>query len=487
MNKAYFIRQKVKNFVEREGLASPGQRILLAVSGGPDSMALMYILTALRKELGVTTGVAHLNHDLRPEAGAEEALVRVQAATLNLSFFSCRVDIRGQAARQGISVEEAGRLARYAYFEELAASQGFDLIATGHHQDDVAETVLHHLLRGSGMRGLQGILPRRGRLIRPLLELTKRDLESYVEELHIPSCRDLSNWEDKYTRNHIRNQLIPFLRSHYNPSIVATLNQTAAIMREETAYLNELLQSCWPDLVLYEADSEPAPDRDIAASVQNTTAPSQDGSAPARDALVLDASALAGLPLALRRRAVMQALESVGGQEKWSMNDVETVLELLGKTGSSKALNLKSGIDARKDYGRLLISRRQQPVAAYEYMVEVPGVLDVAETGCRFEFLVCDAACQRQPGDFVLDFDRLSSQLRLRSRRPGDRFQPYGLNGHKKIKDYLIDARIPWAERLRIPVLASPQGRIWALVGLRADAAVQPDSLSRSLLVIRRL
>lgn len=460
MNKAYQVCQQARRFIQREALVRPGQRVLLAVSGGPDSMALLYIMVALRGELGIELAVAHLNHGLRPEAASEEDFVRSQAAGLGIPFFSRQLDVREMAARQGLSLEEAGRLARYAYFEELAVYHGFNRVATGHHRGDVAETLLHHLLRGSGMRGLQGILPRRGKLIRPLLELDKSDLEACLAEAGLPCCRDLSNDEDIYTRNHIRHHLIPFLQAHYNPSIIETLNQTAAILREETACLDQILQTRWPLLVLQE-DSQ---------------------------GIALDAAALAALPLALGRRGVMKALERMGGQEKWTMKDVDAVLGLLGKSGSSKSLNLKSGLVARKDYGSLKIARCRPPVAGYCYPVTVPGIVRIPETGRCYEFILAQNPGSRpRPGDFLLDWELLEPGLQLRSRRPGDRFQPHGLNGRKKVKDYYIDARISVEERERIPILCSSQGRVLALVGLRADASVHPRDGSSCLLIIRRL
>lgn len=409
--------------------------------------------------MDIKLSIAHLNHGLRTEAGGEEAFVSEQASALGLPCFVRKQDVRELAQNGHWSLEEAGRIARYEFFRELARAQTFNSIATGHQQGDVAETVLHHLLRGSGMRGLRGIMPANEGIIRPILCLDRSEILEYLTGQNIPYCRDLSNEDQLFTRNRIRHHLIPQLEEHYNPSIIAALNQLASIMREENAFMDRLAQTQLQELLVEEKKS----------------------------GLVLDAAGLNALPLAMKRRLLLQALERIGGREKWSMSDVQDLGRLLGKTGSSSGIDLKKGFRAVMEYGQLRIGRISDASPAFNHPVQVPGEVMASSTGFRYSFEVVDRETYNPvAGDFLLDWERMESSLVLRSRQPGDRFTPDGMKGSKKVKDYFIDCKIPVRERDRAVILSSIQGRIWAIVGYRADAAAAPGPCTRHLLLIRR-
>jgi len=238
--------QTVIAYIKEHNMIKPGGRIVVGVSGGADSMALLHILHRYCREKGGEVIAAHLNHGLRREAIQEEQLVKDTCAAWGIACYTRQVDVAAEAARTQKSTEEAGRDCRYQFFRELAHQVQADHIATAHHQNDQAETVLLHLLRGSGIRGLQGIKPVSGPLIRPFLCVTRQDIEQYVQENQLPFCQDLSNSDPVFTRNRIRLQLIPYLQEAFNPRIVEALNRLAIIAREENAALDEIADRKWP-------------------------------------------------------------------------------------------------------------------------------------------------------------------------------------------------------------------------------------------------
>ena len=244
----YPVLTKVLQYIREHKLITPGDLVVAGISGGPDSMALLYILLQLRDRLNFKLAAAHLNHGLRPEAADEEKFVCDYCQNMQIPFYSRRLDVQEIAARGKKSLEEAGRDCRYQYFAELAAELGATRIATAHHRDDNAETVLLNLIRGSGIKGLRGIRPVNGIIIRPLLCVDKNEIESYLSENSIKYCIDLSNYSTDYLRNRIRHNLLPLLEQDYNPRIVDGLNQLADIaaaendaMETETARFGEEL------------------------------------------------------------------------------------------------------------------------------------------------------------------------------------------------------------------------------------------------------
>ena len=208
---------KVLQYIKEHNLITPGDLLVAGISGGPDSMALLHILLQLRPRLNFELVAAHLNHGLRPEAAAEEEFVRDYCQARQVPFYSRRVDIEEIAVRDKKSVEEAGRNCRYQYFNELVAQLGGTRIATAHHRDDNAETVLLNIIRGSGIKGLRGIRPVNGIIIRPLLCVDKNEIETYLAENSVKYCIDLSNYSTDYLRNRIRHNLLPLLEQDYNP------------------------------------------------------------------------------------------------------------------------------------------------------------------------------------------------------------------------------------------------------------------------------
>ncbi|MEN6348250.1 MAG: tRNA lysidine(34) synthetase TilS [Syntrophomonas sp.] len=449
---------KVREFIKAHEMIRPGDFIILGISGGPDSMALLCIMKELQKELDFKIAVAHLNHGLRPEAENEEKLVREYCTDWEIAFYAKTLDIRAIAGQEKKSLEEAGRDYRYQFFYELLTGLKASKIATAHHKDDMAETVLLHLLRGSGIKGLRGIMPVKDSLIRPLLVLSKSEIEAWLNKKQINYCIDSSNYELSYLRNRIRHQLIPLLQNDYNPRIVETLNRLADIAREENDVLEEETWRWWDKLIIKMNHEE----------------------------IILDKKMLLKVHPALQRRLILKILSRLQGEAGWDMADVQKIIDLAAKEGSSKHITLKKHMRVQVVYKQLHFTTQLKAAPSFNYEINIPGRIHIVATGETYVFEICERE-EFKPGagDIGLDYEKLEFPLYLRSRQAGDCFRPAGGQGRRKIKDYFIDHKIPLSERDRIPLLAS-RDYIYAVLGFRISslAAAGPDT--RKILLIRR-
>jgi len=452
--------RRIQKYIEENKLLQSGDRVIVGVSGGPDSMALLHILHNLSSLLNFEIIAAHLNHGLREAAADEETFVRKNCQTIGVPCFSRTVPVAQLAREQKMTLEDAGRNARYNYFNELREELDAQKIATAHHHDDVAETVLLHLLRGAGIKGLRGILPIQGALIRPLLTVSKEDLYDYLQTEKIPYCLDQSNNDVYYLRNRIRHGLIPYLQAEFNPRIVGKLNQLALIARDENAVLEEECSRHWCRIVEHEDD----------------------------DSLVLNNEALSLLHRAYQRRIILQAFKRLTDESGWSLEDAEKVLDLSHKKGSSLTLHLKKKVLVNKSYDRMVFTTRLQDREKYSYKISVPGRVDILETGTAYLISQIEKKDFRpEPGYTYLDYELLPAALNLRSRQEGDIFRPPGMKGSKKIKKLFIDHKVPYYERDHIPLLAGSDHEIYAVLGLGVSRLAAVNSDTRFILLIKIL
>lgn len=441
---------RIAKFIKRNEMILPGDLVIVGVSGGPDSMALLHILNRLTKDWDFNIAGAHLNHCLREQAFAEEQFVRNQCCLWGIPFYSRTMAVKEVAARQKKSLEEAGRNCRYQFFSELMAELGGKRIATAHHHDDVAETVLLHLLRGAGLKGLRGIIPVSGSLIRPLLPVRKSELIDYLNKNSIEYCLDKSNEDIIYTRNRIRHELIPYLQKEFNPRIVESLNQLAVIAGEENLVMEEETQRLWQDIAIKEE----------------------------KEVIVLDSMLLASLKPALQRRIIKKALGRLAGELEWNMEDTNMVMELAAREGSSRLIHLKKEVRVNKVYDKVIFTTRNRIINKFSYPVIIPGKITIQETGDKYLFELVERRDFLSTGNEIyLDYDKISAPVVLRSRKDGDRFQPLGFKGHKKVKNLFIDKKVPLFERDKVPILASGE-TIYAVLGFQIaeQAAVSQDT-----------
>lgn len=452
----------------RDRLITAGDRVLVGVSGGPDSMALLYLLAARKGPLGLSLGVAHLDHLLRPESGEEAAFVERAAAALGAAFHLQREDVRALGRSLGLSLEAAGRHARRRFFAETARSFGYARVALGHHGDDLAESLLLNLLRGAGPLGLSGMRPLRPEegLIRPLLASRRAEILEYLAIRGIPFRSDPTNADPAIARNRIRHRLLPLLDREYRRGAADALRRAAAICADDDAWLEALVDRLEERLCVTRA----------------------------AECIVLDAAGMQELPPAARRRLVRRAfLRLTGTLQRLAFVHVEAVLALLEREGSRGPVRLPQGVRALRSPAGLLLRAggdaretvaADAPTGDFAYRFEGFGAIHVPEAGVRLELQPVPAEVARNaprddPRVAFFDAAVVRFPVTVRNRRPGDRFRPLGSPGSRKLKKFFRDAGVPREERARCPVLVS-EGRILWVAGLRIDEAARVTEGSRS-------
>jgi tRNA(Ile)-lysidine synthase len=447
---------RVKLFIKDNKMVQAGDCIIIGVSGGPDSMVLLHAMKELRDILDINIVAAHLNHKIREQAWEEEEYVRETSRDWGVPFYLRRQEVLDLARSCKKTVEEAGRDARYQFFNRLMKDLSAHHIATAHHRDDAAETVLLHLLRGSGIKGLRGIMPVSGSVIRPLMALDRAAILSYAKDNKIKYYTDQSNNDPVYLRNRVRLHLMPLLKDQFNPRISETLNQLAVIARDENQVMEQIVYNDWQLLVKESKE----------------------------DLISLDYSAFSLLLPGLQRRIIIRALSLLAGEAGWSMEDINIVMNLATRPGSSRVAYLKKGVKVNKSYNLLIFSTFIPECSEFYYQVQVPGMVTIKETGEVYSLALAESCHGREPGAIYLDYDKMGP-LQLRSRRPGDIFFPYGMQGHKKLKKYFIDLKIPAFERNRVPLLTSGQD-IYAVLGYRIASLAAADNNTQRIIVIKK-
>lgn len=437
----------VERHLRKESLFSSGARILVAVSGGPDSVALLALLNELAPSWNLTLAVVHVNHGLRGEESEEDArFVADLCGRLNLELRSARLSLD----RRRTSLQARAREARYEAFLVEGRSWEADRIALGHQADDQAETLLMWTLRGAGTTGLAGIPPIRESLfIRPLLGIARERILAYLENKGWIYRDDSSNAKPLYLRNRIRRHLLPLLKA-YNPSIVTVMARQARVLKEEDRYLDDATIQAVTPLIASAADG----------------------------VIVVDRAGMAKLAPALQRRAVRLLFRRLNPSRPWpSFSVVESVIEqvLQGRTGAQV---LAPGVNVAGDYDqiRFATSRRRESRAAHDDQARAcylpcPSVLPWPLTGQTIRASLSDDGTLPPPSRqiAIFDLDRFTLDLTVRVWRKGDVFQPAGMRGHsKKLQDLFSDAKISRIERGRVPLVVAPEGILW-VGGLRAD------------------
>jgi tRNA(Ile)-lysidine synthase len=429
---------KVRSWIDKHKMLNDGEKIVVACSGGPDSLALLHILEGFRSEYNISIVAAHLDHMFRGEESAEEAeFVVAFCRKRGIICYQEAIDVPQIIKETGMSDEEAGRVVRYQYLRQIAETIGGAKIATGHHRDDQAETVLLHMLRGAGSTGLRGIQPVNADIIRPLLSVSRAEIMMYCEEHDLQPQFDSSNGKTKYLRNRIRLSLLPELEKQYNSSIKDALCRTATIVGDEHEFIQDTAKKLW------------------------FTVAEDYG-----DHIFINAKKMELIHIAVKREIFRMAIEKKQGcLTGISFYHVETLIEMLSSGRVGSIMQLPGGLTTSKSYEGLYIGKNSMiPLEIVDYSwqtLTVPGNTAIPKLGIQVVAKQRNSVARGQSNIAVFDEEDLVLPLFVRTRLEGDRFQPLGLGGSKKLKDFFIDAKVPRHMRDSVPIICDGRGIIW--------------------------
>ncbi len=457
--KATDLTESVKTAISAYRMIEPGSRVVVGVSGGPDSIALMHVLRSLSAQLGFRMIVAHLDHVLRPESAEDARFTAAAAAELGLQCRVKRVDVRALASKSSVSVEEAGRRARYEFFTALAEEFDATAIATAHHMDDEIETFFLRVFRGSSLQGLQGIRPARNGIIRPFIRTTRTEILDFLNEQTISYRSDPTNLEATTDRNFIRNRVLQCIRERF-PNFGKPLERTMELILQEE------------DFIALHADQ----------LYKETVARSEKG-------LSLNVVRLRGAHSVLVSRVILSAVYEIAGPHvRVGRVHVDSAARLVYAEKPSGFVTLPSNLIVRRSYDNLLISREQPETerAVTQIEVTVPGVYEFPSAGITIAVrLAAKETLDPYAADgvrrAVFDAEDVRFPLILRSLIPGDRFKPWGTEGSRKIKELYIDLKIPRERRRLIPLLVKDGEILWIAGVRRGRGAPVTDSTAQAL------
>ena len=464
------IRAKVRAWVERYALLPQDGNIVAACSGGPDSLALVAMLDELRHELHFSLFVAHFDHGLRGEASTQDAaFVRHFCTERGLPFFCGDADVRTEALFCGGSIEEVARRLRYNFLFRIAEEVGGALVATGHHRDDQAETVLLNLVRGSGGRGLGAMRPQRDHIIHPFLCLTHAEIETYCREQRLQPRQDDSNSDVEFRRNRVRHELLPFLKRRFSGAVTDTLCRTADILAEEQDFLRSHVERHLPEWAVC-----------------------------GKNGYHLNLGVFSQLHVAVQRTLILNLLEKLRGEAFGiSFTHVEQVRTLFLQAEGSRRIDLPGKCQARKSYQDLFVEwtpsgsqsadKKFRGNNAQVITLSCPGETRLTEFGVVLRCKVCadPLPFSERLGPTRVAFDReaLSLPLTVRRRLPGDRLHLLGASGSSKLKKVLIDLKIPAEQREMVPIVCDSAGILW-VAGYRRSERARLSATTRDYIVI---
>jgi tRNA(Ile)-lysidine synthase len=457
--------RKVRGTIEKYGMLRKGDTVVVAVSGGPDSVALLHVLDSLKTIYRLNLHVAHLEHGIRGEESRRDMkFVEELCRNLSLPFTARSEDVPALASSRGLSLEAVARKVRYAFLEEVSEEAKASRIATGHNANDQAETLLLNLLRGAGMAGLSGIRPAmNGRIIRPLIEATRAEIETYIDEKHLDFRLDSSNLDEHLERNKVRKVLIPLIEKEFNPGIVDALSRSASIFSIISMYLSDRVEE----------------------ALKNCSH-SEDGRT------TIDLEAFDQLPPAVKIFALYKVMRSLEQDDQVVSFDIlNAVLNLAARSKSGSRVDVGSGIVAMKQFNKLVIGRDLALVNRYDVRLEVPGTTVVEAAGCTFETEILSerpgtGEIYRSGDTAYFDFAGIDLPLTARSWREGDKFVPFGLSGGKKVHDVFVDEKVATSGRAMIPIICDGEGIIWVAGVRRAERARIKDDTKTILKIAYR-
>ena len=442
------MRKKAQNTMEKFYMFPQNAKIIVGLSGGADSVALLHVLCSLKEEFEWSIIAVHIHHGLRGEDADRDAVFAEEfCEKLEVPCIVRKFDVKAEAKARKLGEEETGRLLRYAVFREVAGKEGF--IAVAHHRQDQAETLLMRLCRGTGLTGLTGMAPVNGNICRPLLFCSRAEIEQYCKENGLNWREDITNQEEKYTRNKLRLKVLPVL-GEINPKAVEHISETAELLALEEDFLEQQASACYEAVKLNGAE------------------------------VALDRRKLLELHPAMRKRVLRKAMAEFLSADV-SQVQIEALEDLLQKeTGKSR--DFLEGIHAENCYDRLMLSVKQEKEAGYQYGLPIGEKVDIPEAGISVTAWLSEIDMGVTEDTKCFDFDQITGELFCRTRKTGDFISMK--NGRKRIKDLFIDEKIPRKEREIFPLIAAGEEIFWA-VGLRVSEKYQPDEHTKKYLYVK--
>ncbi|MEO0091446.1 MAG: tRNA lysidine(34) synthetase TilS [candidate division WOR-3 bacterium] len=458
--------QKVLNTIRKHAMISPKDKVLVGFSGGPDSMALLYSLNRLKDLLNIRLYAMHINHQLRPKSADEdEKFCHQVCKTLSIPIKTCKINVRKYAQKNKLSIEESARELRYEHLLKTAQKLRCTKIALGHNADDNAETVILNLIRGTGLTGLVGIPPKRNNIVRPLIEISRNEILTYLKEYNLTYCQDLTNIELGYRRNYIRHKILPLFKE-INPNLITTIYQTSELLRTCNEYINQVTQNALSDVLLGQTNQS----------------------------IILDIEKLLSYNLFIRRQIIKTLIPNS------EFKQIDAILNLTEDKTAGKRLKLSEDLWVWKEYDRLYFERsisKNRTLKTNHWLIDIGKVTKIKELGIEImakqksiknqkELTHLLNLIEQQPPVNLLrpmessnnrsrivlrqwfDMSAITLPLFIRFRQPGDRFLIQA-SQTKKLKDVLIDEKIPLRIRNQLPLLCDAQNILWIIGSRRAQ------------------
>lgn len=456
------MHELIKNNIINKKLIIDGDNILIALSGGPDSVFLFHNLRKLKDIISFNLYASHINHMYRgKDAMHDEEFVRDLCQKYGVRLFVKRKNAAEYARELKVTEEEAGRVLRYGFFNENLSQIGGGKIALAHNLNDQAETVLQRLIRGTGIDGLSAMSFQKGNLIRPMLNVSRDEIMAYLHENNYQYCIDITNSQDIYGRNKIRLNLIPYLEKNFSPNIQATLSRMAEAMERDKKIIEKYIDIKFKELLKDRSGSK----------------------------LVLDLNLLRALDVGERGRIIRRGIEELKGNTvNVEMKHIDNAISLMdaGKTG--KKIDLTGGFTIEISYDNFIINKGLDKVPEFEYNIALNEITHIKEVNKTLLARVFEAGTEtwediEDKDSFCVDFDLVKGSLTVRNRRPGDSITPCGMEGSKKVKDVFIDLKIPKEERDSRLIVADDENIIW-LEGYRINDKYKINESTKKILKI---
>jgi tRNA(Ile)-lysidine synthase len=433
--------QKVENNIKKYNLIKEKDSILIGLSGGPDSVMLLHALIKIQNSLDFQIYASHINHLYRgDDAYKDEDFVRQLCEDKGIKLYIKRQNASILAKEKKITEEEAGREIRYGFFNEILEELGGGLIATAHNKNDQAETLLQRVIRGTGIEGLTGMDYKQENIIRPILNIDKEEILKYLNKNNLEYCIDKTNEQPIYGRNKIRLELIPYIEKNFNKNLQDTLFRMSENMKDDYNIIRDQVQLDFKGCLI-----------------------SRD-----KEKIILDIDKLLEFSKGIRSRILRNSIEIIKGNKvDVERKHIDYLDRFAGKKQTGKTVDLGDNIIGEVSYEKLII-RNKDKIKNYMYNLEV-GINYIEEINKGIKISKHgNNKINNNTNSILVDSEKVQGQLKVRNRKSGDKFQPLGMKGNKKVKDYFIDEKIPVRLRDEIPLICDDENIIW-IAGYRMN------------------